>query len=235
METERQPSAFEPTRWSIVLGARGGFTPESREAVERLVGIYWGPVYWTLRRGWSRSHEDAKDLTQEFFLRFLERGVTEGYEPERGRFRSFLYAAVKHFMLQERRDRSRLKRGGGTLPFSLDGLRDSGAEPAGDPEQVFHREWVRTILDEASARLRDECVRAGMELRFKVFSAFHDLAGGDRPTYESVAKSLGIGVNDVHHHLKTMRQRLRELVRESVRETLSDPGDLDGEVGLLFR
>ncbi len=224
METDRQPAAFEPTRWSLVLEAKG----DSRTASEQLVRLYWGPVYWAIRRGWNRTREDAKDLTQEFFLRFLEAGAAAGYDRDKGRFRTFLYGALKHFLLQERRDGARLKRGGGALPFSLDDLRDSGNEPAGGPERVFHQEWVRTILAEATARMRDE---SGSELAFRAFAAYHSTEGS---TYESVAAALGIGVNDVHYHLKSMRRRLKEIVRGIVRETLSDPKDLDEEVGLLF-
>jgi RNA polymerase sigma-70 factor (ECF subfamily) len=234
-ETERQPREFQPTRWSIVWGAKGALTPTSKPAVERLVRNYWGPVYWAIRRGWNRTKEDAKDLTQEFFVKFMERGGTEGFDPEKGRFRSFLYAAVKHFMLQERRDRSRLKRGGGQLPFSLDQLQDDGAAPGGastPPDQVFHQEWVATVLQEATAELREECRLAGKDAHFRVFESY-DLAES-RPTYEELAQRLSISVNDVHNHLKQMRQRLRELIRAAVLETLSGPEELDDEMRLLF-
>jgi len=233
VKTEEQPAGFQPTRWSVVLAARGGLTAESRPAVERLIGTYWGPVYWAIRRGWGKTREDAKDLVQEFFTHFLERGVTAGFDPDKGRFRSYLYAALRHFLQQEKRDRSRLKRGGGKLPFSLDELHDDGTEPADASDRVFHDQWVRTVLEEATARLREEGRLPDRGAAFRAFELY-DLAERDRPTYESVAASLGVGVDAVHRHLRSMRQRLRELIRAVVVETIADPRDLEDELRSLF-
>jgi len=233
-KTEQQPREFQPTRWSIVLGAKGAPSAHSRAAVQRLIQLYWGPVYWLIRRGWNRNREDAKDLTQEFFTGFMERGATQGFDPEKGRFRSFLYAAVKHFLLQEKRDRKRLKRGGGKLPFSLEDLKDEGQVPATEsPDQLFRQEWIATMLQEATDRLREECTLSRMGHRFQVFETY-DLALEPRPTYEAVALRLGISLHDVHNHLKQMRQRLREILRAQVLETVADPKDLDSEMAALF-
>lgn len=225
-------SAFPPTRWSIVRDAR----VDSGPALERLAEAYWGPVYWLIRRGWREEVEDAKDLTQDFFARLLERGGIEGFDPGQGRFRSFLFAAVRHFMLQARRDASRQKRGGGRLPFALQDLEDRGLEPADagrPPEQIFHEEWVASLLRRAVGELREEYRLGGKEASFRAFELY-DLAEEPRPTYGEVAARLGLAEHDVHNHLAGVRRRLKEVLRAQVRETLGDAADLDDEMRVLF-
>ncbi len=227
---------FPSTQWSIVLEARGSLSDASRAAFEKLVGAYWIPVYWAIRRGWKKEREEAEDLTQEFFVRFIERGGTHGYDVEKGRFRSFLLGALRNFLLQERRDRIRIKRGAGRLPFSLETLKEAGLEPvSGDasPEDVFHREWVGAVLRQAVTELRRECDRMGRSLYFDIFRTY-DLGEGERPTYEKVAGQYGLTADEVHTRLRWTRLRLREMVRAAVRETLADPGDVRDEMRVLF-
>jgi RNA polymerase sigma-70 factor (ECF subfamily) len=61
---------FATTHWSTVLAAGDSALPGSREALERLCRTYWYPLYAFVRRK-GHSPEDAKDLTQAFFERFL--------------------------------------------------------------------------------------------------------------------------------------------------------------------
>jgi len=235
-DTDTEPSVFPPTRWSIVRDARPSGPQDSRLALERLAEAYWGPVYWLIRRGWREESEDAKDLTQDFFARLLERGGIEGFEPEKGRFRSFLFAAVKHFMLQHRRDDSRQKRGGGRVPFAIQDLEGRGLEPADPrraPEEVFQEEWVASLLRQSVGELREEYRLAGKEASFRTFEMY-DLAEEPRPTYAEIAARLHLAEHDIHNHLVNVRRRLKEVLRAHVRETLADPADLDDEMRLLF-
>lgn len=235
-DTDTSPAAFPPTRWSIVRDARSGGLQDSRLALERLAEAYWGPVYCLIRRGWREEQEDAKDLTQDFFACLLERGGIEGFEPEKGRFRSYLFAAVKHFMLQRRRDESRQKRGGGRVPFAIHDLEGRGLEPADPqrpPEEVFQEEWVASLLRQSVEELREEYRLAGKKVSFRAFEMY-DLAEEPRPTYGQIAARLSIAEHDVHNHIGNVRRRLKEVLRAHVRETLADPADLDDEMRLLF-
>lgn len=234
--TEDRTREFPETHWSVVLAARGAITDQCRGAMDRLVRSYWGPVYWMIRRGWHKSREDAKDLTQEFFARLLDQGAAEGFDAERGRFRPFLCAAVRHFLLQEERDGARQKRGGGRLPFSLDAIELDGAAPADasvPPEAVYQQEWIATLVREAVSGLAEEYALAGRGQRYRVFELY-DLTEGERPTHVALAAELGIGVHDVNNHLREVRQRLREKIRAIVRETLANPSELDDEMHVLF-
>src|SRR5437773_1294508 len=116
---------FPTTQWHLVLRARAGRTRQSEEALDALCQIYWYPLYAFVRRQ-NYSPEEAQDLTQAFFARLLERHYLDAYERERGRFRSFLLAALKHFLSNER-DRERAqKRGGGISATPLDALMQTG-------------------------------------------------------------------------------------------------------------
>ncbi|MBC8096702.1 MAG: protein kinase, partial [Akkermansiaceae bacterium] len=110
--TQSAAAHFATTRWSLVLNAGQQSTAESAKALETLCSAYWFPLYaYARRKGYAA--EDASDLTQEFFLRLLEKQFLESADPERGRFRTFLLTVFQRFLLKERdRDRA-IKRGGG--------------------------------------------------------------------------------------------------------------------------
>src|ERR1700710_2716767 len=110
---------FATTRWTVVLAAGGSSTPLADHALEELCGTYWFPLYAYVRRRGS-SKEDAEDLTQKFFARFLEKNYLDGLDAGRGRFRAFLLAALKHFLANEWDKTQRQKRGGAITHLSLD-------------------------------------------------------------------------------------------------------------------
>ncbi len=233
--------SFGETPWTVLLGARtDGASPEERRALlDRLVSLYWKPVYWTVRRGWGRSREEAKDLTQSFFAVFLEKDYLRTVGPEKGRFRSFVRAALENFMRNERRDAARKKRGGGVRHVRLD-LADEGEEPldlvSGDasPASVFDRAWAAAVLEDAVRDVRDRYRGLGKEVYFRVFER-HDLADEDEPpTYEAIARALGLAKHDVQNYQRHVRSSLRTLIRERLRETVADPADVERELREIF-
>ena len=94
---EAAPWRFASTHWSLVLAARQRPSPEAEAALTTLCRIYWYPLYAYARRHLARM-EDAQDLTQGFFAQFLEKDYLQAADPERGKFRSFLLTAFKHFL-----------------------------------------------------------------------------------------------------------------------------------------
>src|SRR3954454_18217289 len=113
------PARFETTRWSVVLAAGQSTCTEAREALATLCRLYWYPVYaYARRRG--LDPEEAADLTQGFFARLIERKTVRGADPERGKFRSYLLGAFKHFMAHEWARARAKKRGGGRRLVPLD-------------------------------------------------------------------------------------------------------------------
>ena len=190
--------------------------------METLFALYWKPVYCCVRFGWGASAEDAKDAVQSFFLDLLERDFLKDVDPARGRFRSFLKAALKNHMMNLKRDAARLKRGGGIHVVPLDGVDRVQAAP-GEPDQVFDQEWMRAVLDRAVAELRQ-----GNALHFQVFEQY-DLSDGGR-SYRDVAQALGISESDVRNHLHAAREALRRIVIRQITEYAADAGDVEEEL-----
>lgn len=231
------PAQFNTTRWSMVLAAREPDAAQSSAALEQLCRTYWYPLYAFVRRE-GYPHQDAEDLTQGFFERLMEKRYLNQVDPARGRFRSFLVAALKHF-LSDQRDRERAaKRGGGRIPISLDAQTaeelyrlELGSELSG--EELFERRWALTVLDLARGRLRKEYVTAGkaeLHERVRIFEA------GDTgvPSYAEVGARLGLSESAVKSAAHRLRQRFRELVRAEIAETVSDPREVDDEIRHLL-
>jgi RNA polymerase sigma-70 factor (ECF subfamily) len=217
------PASFEPTRWSLVLSAQAPGDPKYLESWDALVGLYWRPVYLAVRFRWNRPIEEAKDLTQAFFAEMFDGGL-RGYAPERGRFRTFLRAALDNFLRNARRDATRLKRGGRAVPVEL--ADDAVVAPADD---LFEREWRRSLFERGLAELaaRERPVLVDCFRR-----AYLDPA---RPTYREVAAALGIPETDVTNHLHAAKVAMRGIVRRLVRESCESDADFEDEMRELFR
>lgn len=230
--------SFATTRWSVVVSAGKRSSPESDQALADLCRHYWFPLHAYIRRRVANA-EDARDLTQEFFTRLLEKNLVAAAEPERGRFRNFLLACCQNF-LANARDRSvAQKRGGGRPPLPLDFQDGESRYPIepGDPwtpERLFERQWTLTLLERVLDRLRAEHVDAGRAQQFEQLKPF--LAGTPPGiTQAEAAGSLGLSEGAFKVALHRLRQRYRDLVREEVAQTLDAGADVDDEIRALFR
>jgi len=197
--------------------------------------VYWRPVYAYVRRKWGLSNEEAKDLTQEFFLALVDRNVLRRLSPERGRFRSYVMAALDNFVRLQHRSRSCRKRGGSVRHYSFEA--GEGFEPAASatPEQAFLQEWAGSILERALAAFEQECRASGTESTCEIF-VLHEV---QRPpdvdlSYEALARKFGQSVTDVRNLLYRARRRLRELVLKEIRETVASQEEAQDEMKDLF-
>jgi RNA polymerase sigma-70 factor (ECF subfamily) len=231
------PPLFATTDWEVVLEAGHTGSPQFQGALEQLCRTYWLSLYGYLRRrGWSP--EDAQDLTQGFFLRLLRTNSLVGVSPVKGQFRSFLLAALKHYV-SDQRDRARaLKRGGRQTIISIDAARAEACFlelPSRDlsPEMVFDQSWAVTVLEEAFRRLSHEYARSGRGHLFSGLSQFLSREAGPGE-YESLAGRLGMSEQALGVAVHRLRQRYRECVRYKVGETVTDPEDLESEMHHLF-
>jgi len=230
---------FPVTSWSLIAGMGDSSTDARGRALESLCRRYWKPVYLYVRRAWSKSAEDAKDLTQAFFLQIMEGDALRRYAPERGGFRTYLKVLLRGFAADQHDAMTALKRGGGARLLTLDSedapLRDLVPDAqATTPEQLFDRTWKREVLERALERTRQWFAAAGRERQFRAFEAY-DLGGeGERRTYGEVAESLGMTESDVRNHLFAVRERLRGEIRAELSQTVAAPGELDEEWRELF-
>jgi len=228
---------FTTTRWSRVLAARERSDPGSREALAGLCEAYWYPLYAFVRRQ-GYDADKASDLTQGYFAALMEKDYLDDVRPERGKFRSFLLASLKHHVSHERERERAAKRGGPAPPISLDreiAERRYRDEPRDDatPETLYERRWAWTVIDRAQARLRLEMQLAGKGERFEHLAGFVFGGGSDR-SYRDVAAESGISEAAIAMAVRRLRQRLGDLMRQEIADTVGDPRDVDEEIRHLL-
>ena len=214
--------------------------PEGEAASEALSSLcqrYWFPLYAYVRRRVPGLHE-AQDLTQEFFLRLLEKNALARAAPERGRFRSFLLASLDHFLANEWDKARAKKRGGGAQAISLDlstGESRLNLEPAHNltPERLYEREWTLTLLALAMDRLQADCESTGKMRQFELLKG--GLAGNQESVnYAAIAAELEMTEEAVRQAAHRLRKRYRELLRAEVAQTVADPSEVDEEIRSLL-
>lgn len=226
---------FPPTRWTLLLAARDRADPAWRVAMGALCTDYWQPVYHYVCAAWGAPDGDARDLTQEFFARLLEGDPLAAVAPERGRFRHFLKAALRHFLLNERRDARRRKRGGGVPVLPL-GAEEAGPPAPGlSPEEALDRAWAAAVLDQAGRRLRASLAGAGQDSAWEAFRLRHLAEGpGEPPAYDEIARRLGLSRFDVGNLLKLARAEYRRHVLAILRDGAADEEEARRELFELF-
>lgn len=227
------------TRWSLVIATKGE-SEESQRALAELCEAYWFPLFVHARRSGLRE-ADAQDVVQGLLTDLVARGGgLDGADPEKGRFRGYLLGALRHYMGGEVRAGRALKRGGGAVLS----LQAAGAEASVaaryrglsvddlSPEAAFDRAWALELIRSCRDRLRSEYEARG---RLAVFEALEDTLDGGQgaKTYAERADALDCSLGALKVTAHRLRTRLGELIRAEVAETVSDPRDVDAELGLL--
>jgi RNA polymerase sigma-70 factor (ECF subfamily) len=222
---------FPNTRWSVVLAACRP-SPESAAALEAICRAYWYPLYAFVRRSGQPPH-DAQDLTQEFFCRLLEKRWLDDADREKGRLRTFLIVALKHFMAKEWRRATAQKRGAGLASVPLDTTfaesRFAADATALGPDEAFDQQWALTLLDLTVNRLRAEFNAAGKPDAFEALKSCL-LAGHGAIDYAATAQQLGVNQPAARVAVHRLRKRFREIYREEISQTVADGADLDAEL-----
>src|SRR5882724_4375814 len=242
-ETEDSRSLYPPgqwfatTHWSVVLAARHKDSPEADAALAELCRTYWYPLYAFVRRKGYSPH-DAQDLTQSFFARLLEKNYVAHADRERGRFRTFLLAALNHFLADEWDKTQRLKRGGSREIISFDAASAEERyrmEPIDqlDAAKLYERRWVTTLFDQVLARLEDESRDSGKGQLFDGLKSSL-LAEDSGSSYAQLGARLGLKEGAVKQAVHRMRRRYRELFREEIAQTVAAPGEVEDELKHLF-
>lgn len=224
---------FHTTRWSLVAAVRDPAEPTARQALAELCAIYWYPVYAFIRRS-GRAADVAQDFTQGFFTQLLERGGLSGADQAKGKFRSYLLGACRHYLANEHDRAMAAKRGGGQRQLSLDfpdAERRYLIEPMDErtPDQLFERRWALTLLDRTLSELRVEYIAAGNEA---LFNRLKDSLTGAGAAHAEAAVDLNMTEGAVKVAAHRLRKRYRERLREAVADTADD---VDEEIRDLFR
>ena len=235
MTVAQQPPAFVTTQWTRVLQARGD-SPEAAAALSDLCAAYYAPVLAFVRFS-MREEDRARDLTQEFFARLLAKHGLNTVERERGRFRSFLLGAVKHFLADRRDEERTLKRGGGQSHVPLEIGTDTSPglviadETSLSPDREFDRKWALTVLDHALSALAAE-----NQEQTEHFSTLKPWLTGDSEHLRQAdaARELGVSEGAVKVAIHRLRRRFRELVKTEIARTLNDPAQVKDELACLM-
>lgn len=214
-----------------------------RAAFETIVQVYWKPAYKYIRRKWNRSNEDAKDLTQAFFTRAFEKSYFAAFDASRASFRTFLRICIDRFLANEEQQSTRLKRGGMLILESLDfstaeqELCREPVSPEYSVDELFYREWVRSLFEIALHELQKDCRSRSKEVLFEVFTQY-DIepfrSGEPKPSYAELAQQYGIKVTDVTNYLGAMRREFRRMILDRLRSITANEAEFRREARTLF-
>jgi RNA polymerase sigma factor (sigma-70 family) len=217
---------FPDTRQSAILAARSPDRGRRNISHEAIVSGYWKPVYHYIRIKYGRSNEDAKDLTQSFFTLAIDKNFAAGYDPSKSAFRTYLRTCLDRFLSNRHKYEGRLKRSAPLLPL------DDDVPGSESPEECFQREWTRTMFARAVDLLRERVTAEGKPLYFEVFERY-DLAE-PRPTYEQLARDLGVTAATVTNYLAAARRQFRAIVLDELHGLTASDLEFRREARLLL-
>ena len=233
----RRTPVFFTTRWTLVSRA-GGETPEARAALGDLCEAYWNPIYRFLRRE-GRGEDESKELTQAFFAKVLAGAGIGKVDPAKGRFRSYLLGALKHFLANQRRDANREKRGGGAVIESIDtgGTETSPGLQVADPgaatgDAWFDRHWALAVMERGLDRVRESFEQSGKTGQFHVLRPWL-MGDPEGLTQAEAAEQLGMTRAAAKVAIHRLRQKFGEAIRTEVADTVDTEEEVRDELRYL--
>jgi len=236
VEKFASPGSFQPTRWTVVMAAAQGDSAGAALALEQLCTTYWWPLYAFVRR-WGRQHHDAQDLVQGFLCQLIARNSLASVDKTKGKFRSFLLAAMKNFLAKDWNKRNTLKGGGGYTKIPIDA--ESAEEqylqiPAATqtPEQIYDYQWAIKLFAQVLNRLREEEVAKGRKRQFDALKIF---LTGERSAglYAELATKLETTEAALKMAVCRLKKRYGQLLREEIARTVSRPEEVEDELQAL--
>lgn len=224
---------------------RTGCPREAEAALAELCRVYWAPLYTFVRRRGHDPH-DAQDLTQGFFAHLIEHRIYERTQPDHGKFRSFLLAAMKNFLAHARERKQALKRGGSEAPLPLlepvareaesyYQSQHSSARPGASADLSFERSWAQAVVDAAMARVSQVYQAEGRQTLFDFLRPFIAGDAETLPAYDRIAAALGMPASTVRSHVTRLRTRYRGALHEEVRRTVDAQSAVKEELSTLLR
>lgn len=230
---------FPSTCWSRFLDTFPEEKGRANSTMEELSSAYWKPVYAFIRTRWSKTNEDAKDLTQDFFVWMMESNFPARADRERGRFRAFVKVALEHYLCNEERRRRRQKRGGDRKFVPLDAGSDElqtleiSDRSERSPEENLDDAWRRELLARAAGLLEQRLEAEDKRVYWEVFRDFFLWESGEID-YREVAGRHGINTVDVSNYLMYSKRRFRTILADLVAETVRGEEELREEMRALF-
>ena len=225
------PGKFAPTRWTLVVQARGS-DPAAREALSDLCATYYAPIVAFLRSH-GRDEDAARERAHAFFEHVLRGSSLEGADPLRGRFRAYLLGAVKHFLADEHGRACADKRGGGIAPISLETSASAPIAESSAAEHAFDRQWALTVMARALEATESELRDAGKSAHFDVLKPW---LTGESPTRSTAGAGAELRMSEgaIKVAVHRLRQRFREHIKNEIAQTVPSGADIDDELRHLI-
>jgi RNA polymerase sigma-70 factor (ECF subfamily) len=228
---------FNTTQWSVVLRACQSETDLEKESWNELIETYWFPLYAFCRRQ-SKSHQDAQDLTQSFFVHLMTAASLDTVSPLKGRFRSFLLASFRNFIANRSREASAARRGGGHQFFSLsaddvEARFSRGGNADESPERTFDRLWVESLLQRTKDRLANDYRRANKQELFGLLVP-HLMCDENAISRLEIGKQLNMSQPAIAMSIHRMRRRYGEILLNEVALTVDNPAETKDELRCLM-
>lgn len=226
---------FPTTAWSVIRAAQNPDDPACLEAMNRCISAYWRPVFYFLRAKGYPLHR-AEDLTQEFFLRFYQRGWIERADPQRGRFRTFLLTILTRFLADqgpERAPRQQIFDDRLVSVSALLGDAERIFEPPDNrtPEQVFMQQWARSVIANVQQCLQTWCANRGRPDWYSIFCQMYFPApSSPRISEQALADQLHLTRDKVRYGLDEANRQFVELLRAEVADQTGADEDVDTEI-----
>ena len=226
---------FPHTRWTLI--AHLGDEKNAEAALDQLCAAYWQPIHGYLVQS-GQTHAQAQDLTQDFLQMVVRQRLLERADPVAGKLRSWLLAALRHFLANTRRYENRQNRGGGAPSWRLDHEEASGEVAQAEascltPDQAFDRAWVSVLLGRVLDQLAQQYRDAGREAEYTAL--LPSLLENEDAPQARAALQAGMTVVRFRVQLHRLRGRYRELLRQEIVSTLENEDDYDEELAYLFR
>lgn len=218
---------FQPTRWSLVANASSPDQPRASRALEKLCKDYWYPVYAAIRRA-GHNHENAEDLTQIFFIKAIEKDTFSKAREEKGRFRTFILACLKYFLIDEHDRATAAKRDGRKLVlFDSLSAQDRYAAEGVDhltPDQLFERALALEILKKSEDELGEGFRQRGKyDLFLEILPSLYE--ADDTEPQAQLADRLSMTPAALTSLLFRTREDHRELLRARADQLVTHPED----------
>jgi len=226
---------FPPTRISLIQKLQD--TRQRQEVLDTLFELYWMPVYKYLRMKWSKNEEDAKDLTQSFFLRSVEKNFFSGYNPEKARFRTFLRTCLDGFAANDLKAQNATKRGGQALHVTIDFKTAENElkelQTLETPEKTFEKDWIRSVFRISLEKFARECEQKGKENVYRIFERY-EMDSHEDISYKDLALEFAVPVSQITNYLSDARRQFRRTVLETLRDSTASDEEFRSEVRSLL-
>jgi len=189
------------------------------------------------RRGYDV--ETARDLTQTFFTKLLEKNGLATADQTRGRFRSFLLTSMKNFLASEWRKRASLERAGDVEAVPVD-YEDAEnryrIEPADllTPEAIYERRWTLSLLERAVSDVGQSYADRVQRALFDALKGHLGSSPGAVP-YRQLSEQLTWNEPALRPALSRFRARWRKRLRQLVAQTVQDSQTVDDELDYLVK